>query len=224
LDDALFDRILPPRGVTAPDTPQTPPPDQRQASAIAGAYEASDEPLSSIAALKIQGRRLNVAATNDGGIVLSGSESAVLAPRPGGYWGAPNGNLNAVESNGRLVLSSGIFRPLRPWKRPELYASVALLFAIGMGGALYHERRRKRALNFPSALVLALSVVAIGFLLPGPCPNRNTDVVNNLVFVLTWPVGLYSEVYHGQLSAQEWLQRHACEGGGKLGEKKPSPG
>jgi hypothetical protein len=165
LDDALFDRILPPRGVAAPDAPQTAPPDNRRASAIAGVYEASDEALSSIAALKIQGRRLNVDATNDGGIVLSGSERAVLAPRPGGYWGAPNGNLNAVESNGRLVLGSGIFRPLRPWKRPELYASFAVLFAIGMGGALYDERRRKCALNFPSDLVLALSAAAIGFLL-----------------------------------------------------------
>ena len=63
-------------------------------------------------------------------------------------------------------------------------------------------------------LVIGVVLLAIGFLLPGPCPNRNTDVVNNLVFVLTWPVGLYSEVYHGQLSAQEWLQRQACEGAG----------
>jgi hypothetical protein len=43
-------------------------------------------------------------------------------------------------------------------------------------------------------LVIGVVLLAIGFLLPGPCPNRNTDVVNNLVFVLTWPVGLYSEV------------------------------
>ena len=73
-------------------------------------------------------------------------------------------------------------------------------------------------------LVIGVVLLATGFLLPGPCPNRNTDVVNTLVFVLTWPVGLYSEVYHGQLSAQEWLQRQACEGGGKLGKKKPSSG
>ncbi len=165
LDDALFDRILPPRDAAALDPPQTPSPDYRQASAVAGVYEASDEPLSAIAALKIQGRRLNVAATKDGGIVLSGSESAVLAPRPGGYWGAENGNLNAVESDGRLILSSGMFRPLRPWKRPELYASFALLFAIGIGGVLYDERRKKRPLSFPSNLMLALSAAVVGFLL-----------------------------------------------------------
>ena len=72
-------------------------------------------------------------------------------------------------------------------------------------------------------LVIGVVLLAIGFLLPGPCPNRNTDVVSNIVFVLSWPVGLYAEVYQGQLSAQQWLHRQACEGGGKLGEKKPAP-
>ena len=71
-------------------------------------------------------------------------------------------------------------------------------------------------------LVIGVVLLAIGFLLPGSCPNRNTDVVSNIVFVLTWPVGLYAEVYQGQLSAQQWLHRQACEGGGKLGEKKPA--
>jgi len=72
------------------------------------------------------------------------------------------------------------------------------------------------------ALYLVIGVVplAIGFLLPGPCPNRNTDVVGNIVFVLTWPVGLYADVYQGRLSAEQWLHRQACEGGGRLGEKK----
>ena len=72
-------------------------------------------------------------------------------------------------------------------------------------------------------LVIGVVLLAIGFLLPGPCPNRNTDVVSNIVFVLTWPVGLYADVYQDQLSAQQWLHRQACEGGGKLGEKKAAP-
>jgi hypothetical protein len=68
-------------------------------------------------------------------------------------------------------------------------------------------------------LTIGIALVAIGFLLPGRCPNRNTDIVNHIVFVLTWPVGLYSEVYQGQLSAEDWLRGQACQGGGSLGPK-----
>lgn len=69
-------------------------------------------------------------------------------------------------------------------------------------------------------LVIGIVLLAIGYLLPGPCPDRNTDVVSDLVFVLTWPVGLYSEVYRGHMSVQQWLHAQACEGGGGLGPKK----
>lgn len=46
-------------------------------------------------------------------------------------------------------------------------------------------------------LVIGIVMLGVGFLFSGPCPERNTDAVSNLVFVLTWPVGLYAEVYHG---------------------------
>jgi hypothetical protein len=68
-------------------------------------------------------------------------------------------------------------------------------------------------------LAIGIALVAIGFLLPGPCSNRNTDIASHIIFVLTWPVGLYSEVYQGHLSAEDWLRAQACEGGGKLGPK-----
>jgi hypothetical protein len=68
-------------------------------------------------------------------------------------------------------------------------------------------------------LAIGIALLAIGFLLPGPCPNRNTDFVSHVIFVLTWPVGLYSEVYQGQLSAEDWLRGQACQGGGPLGPK-----
>ena len=68
-------------------------------------------------------------------------------------------------------------------------------------------------------LAIGVALLAIGFLLPGPCPNRNTDIVSHIVFVLTWPVGLYAQVYQGQLSAEEWLRAQACQGGGPLGPK-----
>ena len=66
---------------------------------------------------------------------------------------------------------------------------------------------------------IGIALLAIGFLLPGPCTNRNTDIVSNVVCVLTWPIGLYSEVYQGGLSAEDWLRAQACEGGRKLGPK-----
>jgi hypothetical protein len=71
------------------------------------------------------------------------------------------------------------------------------------------------------SLYLAIGIVllAIAFLLPGTCANRNTDTVTHVIFVLTWPVGLYAEVYQGQMSARDWLHGQACEGGGLLGPK-----
>ena len=69
-------------------------------------------------------------------------------------------------------------------------------------------------------LVIGIVLLAIGALLPGPCENRNTDITSNVVFVLTWPVGLYAEVYHGKYSVQEWLHAQVCAGGGGLGVKK----
>ena len=71
-------------------------------------------------------------------------------------------------------------------------------------------------------LGIGLVLLGIGFLLPGPCPNRNTDLASNAIFVLTWPVGLYAEVLRGHLSAEEWLHAQACKGGGDLGVKKVS--
>jgi len=68
--------------------------------------------------------------------------------------------------------------------------------------------------------VIGIVLLAIGFLLPGPCENRNTDIVSNVVFVLTWPVGLYAEVYRGPYSVRDWLHAQACGGGDGLGTKK----
>jgi hypothetical protein len=68
--------------------------------------------------------------------------------------------------------------------------------------------------------IIGLALLAIGFVLPGGCPSRNTDIVSNVVFVVTWPVGLYAEVYRGGMSVQDWLRTQACEGGGALGVHK----
>ena len=152
-DDALFDRILPQDKPAAVDAPATPAPDATQASALAGIYEASDEPLSAAAPLKFAAQHLGVRAGEDASLHLSGSETAVLMPQPGGYWAADGGNLNAVASDGRLVLSTGVYRPLAWWKRPLPYAALALVFAVGAAGAFLGERRKQG----PSKLVMALT-------------------------------------------------------------------
>ena len=152
-DDSLFDRTLPQETSVAVDAPSTPAPDLAQASAVAGTYEASDEPLSAAAPLKSAAQRLVVRAGDDGSLHLSGGETAVLMPQPGGYWAANGGNLNAVARDGRLVLSTGLYRPLPWWKRPAPYAALTLLFAFGAAGAFMGARRKQG----PSKLAVALS-------------------------------------------------------------------
>jgi hypothetical protein len=157
-DDALFDRILPRENAVAADAPPEPAPDPRQANALAGLYEASAEPLA-VAAPSAQ--FLAVRAGDDGSLHLSGAETAVLTPQPGGYWAAADGNLNAVASDGRLVLSTGLYSPLAWWKRPLSYAALTLLFAFGAAGVLIGERRKQS----PSMLAVALSCAVAVMLL-----------------------------------------------------------
>ena len=61
-------------------------------------------------------------------------------------------------------------------------------------------------------LAIGVALVAIGFLLPGPCPNRNTDIVNKIVFVLTWPVTVYRNVFEQPTPTADWLYAAACRG------------
>jgi hypothetical protein len=100
----------------------------------------------------------------DGGLVLSGGENGLLAPQPGGYWAAEGGNLNAAAQDGRLILSSGLYRPLRLWKRPEFFASLALTFALAAGGALYGERRAQRTGKGPGRIGVALLLIVAALL------------------------------------------------------------
>jgi hypothetical protein len=73
-------------------------------------------------------------------------------------------------------------------------------------------------------LVIGIVLLAIGFLATGPCPNKNTDIVNDVVFVLTWPVGVYGYVTVGTMTPLDWLHKQACEGGlGPHGDDLPKP-
>ena len=62
-------------------------------------------------------------------------------------------------------------------------------------------------------LAIGIVLLVVGFVATGPCPDKNSDVVSNVVFVLGWPVYLYDDVVHGNTAAPQWLHRQACEGG-----------
>jgi hypothetical protein len=156
LDDTLFDRIRPSQNTGSEQVLPGPAPDAVDATALTGSYEASDDRLASAAPLKSAELRLVVSAGDDGSLRLSGAEDAVLAPQPGGYWAADGGNLNAVASDGHLILSSGVYRPVRLWKRPALYASLALAAAVGAAGAFVGERRAQRTTKVPGLIGRAL--------------------------------------------------------------------
>ena len=165
-DDGLFDKSLPPRASTeAGASIANQAPDSGAAIALAGDYEPALGGVFSLAVLKRGDRRLTVRAGNDGALILSGAENATLASRPGGYWGTADGNLNAVSVDGRLLLSTGAYRPLALYKRPELYALLALLAALGAPASFYYERRRKLVRVFPSDSVLAAASASIVLLL-----------------------------------------------------------
>jgi len=74
-------------------------------------------------------------------------------------------------------------------------------------------------------LVIGILLLIFGYFATGqPCPNKNTDVVNDVVFVLTWPVGLYGYVIVGTMTPNEWLHAQACEGGlGHHNAELPKP-
>jgi hypothetical protein len=61
--------------------------------------------------------------------------------------------------------------------------------------------------------VIGLLLRVFGYFATGPCPDKNTDVVNDAVFVLTWPVELYGYVITGSMTPEDWLHKQACEGG-----------
>jgi hypothetical protein len=62
-------------------------------------------------------------------------------------------------------------------------------------------------------VMIGLVLLVVGFVGTGPCPEKNTDVVSDVVFVLGWPVFLYDDVVQGRTTAPQWLHRQACEGG-----------
>jgi hypothetical protein len=62
-------------------------------------------------------------------------------------------------------------------------------------------------------VTIGVVLLLVGFFATGPCPVKNKNVVSDAVFVLGWPVYLYDDVVHGNVTAPQWLHRQACQGG-----------
>lgn len=133
LDEGVFDELLPARDATpVASGPVTHAP---TAQAIAGTYEP-DRELRSLVFLKSQEGDLRLRAGPGGSLVLAGAENITLLPRPGGGWTARDGSLSAGLRGDELFLSSGAaYRPVALYKRPVLYALLALAAALAVIGA-----------------------------------------------------------------------------------------
>jgi hypothetical protein len=133
LDEGVFDELLPARDPTP--VASTPVAHAPTAQAIAGTYEP-DRELRSVVFLKSQEGDLRVRPGPGGSLVLAGAENIVLLPQPGGVWTARDGSLSAGLRGDELFLSSGAaYRPVPLYKRPVLYALLALAAALAVIGA-----------------------------------------------------------------------------------------
>ena len=133
LDEGVFDELLPAQaGAPQSSTTSARP---RAAEAIAGTYEP-DRELRSLVFLKSQEGDLRIRAGSGGALVLAGAENITLLPQPGGRWVARDGSLSAAVRGDELFLSSGAaYRPVAFYKRPVLYALLALAVALSVIGA-----------------------------------------------------------------------------------------
>jgi CubicO group peptidase (beta-lactamase class C family) len=156
LDNGLFDKLLATRNTQIGGLAGTPALTEADARRVAGVYEPIRNQAAGMAGLK-RGGRVNVRADGGAVLILTGAENATLTPRPGGYWTNADGNLNAVTSDGELLLSSGIYTPLAFYKRFDLYAWFALLVALLAGGLAYYEAHQASAVRFPSDTVVGLA-------------------------------------------------------------------
>ena len=122
-DNALFDRLAPPRIV--PD--EGPPPDtlprMQSAAELAGTYH-SVESESSIVRLKSVPGALHVRSM-EGTLILTGAENLTLHPVEGGYWRSEMAQIPAAFVDGVLHVGDRVYRPT-----PVLVSSSAYLAAL----------------------------------------------------------------------------------------------
>jgi CubicO group peptidase (beta-lactamase class C family) len=140
-DSALFDRIFPPRGGGAVELRGVPAPTAENAEDVAGTYLAERGAESDVLALRSVRARLRIDAREDGALVLSGAENAVLVPRPGGTWRSNEAQLNAAVLDGKLLLDQFTYDRFRLWERPGWYAWLGFLLALAATALMIRPQR-----------------------------------------------------------------------------------
>ena len=66
---------------------------------------------------------------------------------------------------------------------------------------------------FTLYLIIGFVLLLVGLYATGSCPEKNTDMLSNVVFVISWPGYLYKDVLAGPMSPAQWLHAQACGGG-----------
>ena len=64
-----------------------------------------------------------------------------------------------------------------------------------------------------SYLTVGIVLLLVGFYATGDCPDKNTDLLSDLIFVMGWPGYLYRDVAHGSMTTVQSLHQQACGGG-----------
>ncbi|HVC55476.1 MAG TPA: hypothetical protein VND95_05945 [Stellaceae bacterium] len=62
-------------------------------------------------------------------------------------------------------------------------------------------------------LIVGFLLLLGGLFATGSCPAKNTDMLSNLIFIISWPGYLYKDVLAGSMSPVQWLHTQACGGG-----------
>jgi hypothetical protein len=164
-DNSLFDRVVPPRDIPDPDV-NGGPPSPGLAHDVAGLYLVQRGLVSDALFLKTPLARLLVNGRGDGALLLSGAETGVLLPRPGGFWRSNDPEMTAVYRDGQLRLDQLTFDRFQLWERPALYAWLALILTLA-AMPLFAVREGRETLSWLSpgrARYLGPGLLAAGFL------------------------------------------------------------
>jgi len=108
---------------------------------VAGNYLLARGPETEMQFLKTPLARLRVEGRDDGALLLSGAQDAVLLPRAGGYWRSDQAQLNAAYVFGQLHLDQLAYDSFPLWERPVLYAWLAALLGLSAAALILQPQR-----------------------------------------------------------------------------------